>query len=151
MRIWWLKKAKICRIIKTHNLVVFIIKYNIQFLSKFSPTVMNGIALSSVADCIIVRQWMWWGRGVTTKRERERQMAMTGSPCRGVISSGQVLVVLGGTKTNQACHPWVRCVTLVQTYRRVFIYIQIMSENTIEIRDHFALWMNTLHIIYNNM
>lgn len=145
------KKAKICRIIKTNKIVFFflVIKYNIQFLSEILSN-CNGLYYA------LQRGWLYYCEAVDavgSRSHNKRKKKADGSDrqlFRGMISSGQVLVVLWGTKTNRACHIWARCMTLVQTYRKVFIYIQIMSENTIGVRDHFALLM-ILHIIYNNM
>lgn len=40
-------------------------------------------------------------------------LAVAGSTRRGIISSGQVLVVLGATKTNRACHTCAQHMTLL--------------------------------------
>lgn len=39
--------------------------------------------------------------------------------------------------------------TLALTYGKIFFSVQIMSEDAIEIRDHFALQMHVLCIIYD--
>lgn len=74
-------------------------------------TVINYIMLPTVADCIIVRQWTQQ-RSRIKEKEKEKTRSLVASivtavshPGRRIISSEQISVVVGSTKTNQIRHP----------------------------------------------